>query len=75
MAQTPDVWGLRCPEGTGQGDRHNLTELRPRRIADVQRQRLRQPPTTPNPSSSEEGSPQFPSLHQEGSGAVTDSSL
>jgi hypothetical protein len=24
----PGVWGLRCPEGTGQADRHNLTEMR-----------------------------------------------
>ena len=34
----PDVWGLRCPEGTGQGKRQNLTEPRLRRIANVQRQ-------------------------------------
>ena len=39
----PDVWGLRCPEGTGQGARHNLAELRLRRIADVQRHRMYQP--------------------------------
>jgi hypothetical protein len=39
----PEVWGLRCPEGTGQSKRYNLTELRLRRIADVQEQRLRQP--------------------------------
>jgi len=46
----PEVWGLRCPEGTGQGKRHNLTELRLRRIADVQKQRLRQPTMIlPNP--------------------------
>ena len=38
----PEVRGLRCPEGTGQDKRHNLTELRLRRIADVQKQRLRQ---------------------------------
>ena len=66
----PAVWGLRCPEGTGQADRHNLTELRLRRIADVRGQRLRQPPTTVSPSSSEEGRPQFPSLVKEGSGVV-----
>ena len=39
MAQTPDVWGLRCPEGTGQGERSGLTDLRLRRIADVQKPR------------------------------------
>ena len=43
MAQTPDVWGLRCPEGTGQGQRHILTGQRLRRIADIQKQCLRQP--------------------------------
>ena len=26
LAQTPALWGLRCPEGTGEGKRHNLTE-------------------------------------------------
>jgi len=41
----PDVWRLRCPEGTGRGERCNLPELRLRRIADVQKQRLRQPRT------------------------------
>jgi hypothetical protein len=66
----PDVWGLRCPEGTGQADRHNLTELRLRRIADVRGQRLRQPPTTVSPFSSEEGSHKFPSFDKEGSGVV-----
>jgi len=38
-----EVWGLRCPEGIGQGSRYKLTDLRLRRIADVQKQRLRQP--------------------------------
>ncbi|SPE26414.1 exported hypothetical protein [Acidobacteriia bacterium SbA2] len=41
----PVVWGLRSPEGTGQNKRCNLTKLRLRRIADVQKQRLRQPTT------------------------------
>jgi hypothetical protein len=36
---------LRRPEGASQGKRHNLTSLRLRRIADVQKQRLRQPMT------------------------------
>jgi hypothetical protein len=49
LAQTPEVWGLRCPEGTGHGMRCNLPELRLRRIADVQKQRLRQPPPHPKP--------------------------
>jgi len=41
LAQTPAVRGLRCPGGTGQWN--TLTKLRLRRIADVQKQRLRQP--------------------------------
>jgi len=41
----PGVWGLRCPEGTGQAKHDNLTDLRLRRIADVQKQCLRQPAT------------------------------
>ena len=46
----PYCVGLRCPGGTGQAERRNLTELRLRRIADVQRQRLRQPSTSlPSP--------------------------
>jgi hypothetical protein len=46
-----------------------LTHLRLRRTADVQKQRLRQPPTTVSPSSSEEGSHKFPSLDKEGLGS------
>ena len=30
----PAVWGLRCPEGTGQGERHNLTPRSVRASAD-----------------------------------------
>ena len=45
MAQTPEIWGLRCPEGTGQDQRRNLAGLRLRRIADIQEQCLRQPLT------------------------------
>ena len=41
----PEVRGLRCPGGTGQDKRYKLTELRLRRIADVHKQRLRQPDT------------------------------
>jgi len=41
----PRGWGLRGPEGTGQGEGGNLPELRLRRIADVPKQRLRQPTT------------------------------
>ena len=55
--------------GTGWDKRHSLTEVRLRRIADVQKQRLRQP-TTPNASSSEEGSHECPSLDREGLGVV-----
>jgi len=40
-AADPEVWGLRCPEGTGRGERCNLPELRLRRISDVPKQRLR----------------------------------
>jgi hypothetical protein len=39
----PDVWGLRCPEGTGQGRSAKLAGLRLRRIADIPVRRLRQP--------------------------------
>jgi hypothetical protein len=42
MAQTPEIWGLRCPEGTGQDQRRNLTGPRLRRIAGIQEQCLRQ---------------------------------
>jgi hypothetical protein len=42
-AADPDVWGLRCPEGACKGKRCNGLELRLRRIADVQKQHLRQP--------------------------------
>ena len=42
-SRNPQVWGLGCPGGTGRGKRDKLTELRLRRIADVQKQRLRQP--------------------------------
>jgi len=34
MAQTPGAWGLRCPEGTGQAERHNLTARSVRAGAD-----------------------------------------
>src|SRR5271157_3344581 len=44
----PEVWGLRCPERTGQDNWYNLTELRLRRNADVQKQRLRQPRRRPD---------------------------
>jgi len=37
------MWGFGCAEGTGQRTWHKLTELRRRRTADVQKQRLRQP--------------------------------
>jgi len=45
LAQTPDVWGLRSPAGTGYSKGGNLHGLRLWRNADVQKQRLRQPAT------------------------------
>ena len=38
--EDPEVWSLRCPEGTGRSKRCNLTEPRLRPVTDVQAQGL-----------------------------------
>jgi len=66
----PDVWGLRCPEGPSLASHFNLIEPPFAGSQTSKSNVCASLATTPDPSSFEEGSCEFPSLGKEGLGVV-----